>query len=340
MISHTSPQWQSCEWQSLLQSAIRDSDTLLKVLGLTSAKDQIRPLANPDFPILAPLPFVARMKQGDPNDPLLLQVLATDQEIEMAAEGLLDPLNEAAFTPVPGLIHKYHGRVLLLTSGRCAINCRYCFRRHSDYSATIMTPTRKADVIQYLRTHPEVSEVILSGGDPLLRSDQSLAELITELETIPHIRRLRIHSRLPIVIPQRVTQELCRVFDQSHLKICVVIHANHTQELDTHVAHAMHLLRSVGVTLLNQSVALQGVNADVDTLEALSYRLYDIGVLPYYLHTFDQVAGALHFDAGTESVVTIYQALQGRLPGYLLPKLVTEYPGQQAKTLVPITPLN
>ena len=334
MISHTSLQWQSSDWQSILQSAIRDSAELLQAVGITDSSVNAITSAESGFTVLAPKPFVARMEYGNPQDPLLLQVLAVKDEIAPTALGSTDPLQEQRFTPVPGIIHKYFGRVLLMTAGSCAINCRYCFRRHNDYAENILTPARLVEAITYLRNQTEVSEVILSGGDPLLTSDRKLIELMRQLEAIPHIQRLRIHTRLPIVIPQRITPELSRYLGQSRFQVTMVVHCNHPNELDTEVGLAMGRLKSEGITLLNQSVLLRNINNSVNTLETLSIELFKVGVLPYYLHTLDPVQGAAHFAEPLNDSKQMHQALQARLPGYLVPKLVSEIPGKASKTLI------
>ena len=334
MISHTSLQWQSSDWQSILQTAIRDSDTLLRAVEIEPK--WVRAIAGETsgFPVLAPAPFVSRIKAGNPNDPLLLQILAVSDEIAPLAFGTTDPLEEHRFNPVPGVIHKYHGRALLMTAGSCAINCRYCFRRHADYAANIVTPARLQEVLDYLRGQQDLTEVILSGGDPLLSSDRKLDELISHLEKIPHIQRLRIHSRLPIVIPQRITEQLCKRLRRSRFQVTLVIHCNHPQEIDADVEQAMTKLRAHKVTLLNQAVLLKNINDSVTTLEALSVELFRIGVLPYYLHTLDPVQGAAHFGQPLQQCKQLYQSLQAKLPGYLLPRLVSEIPGRDSKTLI------
>ncbi len=334
MISHTSLQWQSSDWQSILQSAIRHSTELLQAVGVSPNSVTAITGEASGFPILAPKPFVSRIEYGNPQDPLLLQVLALKEEMTPNQGGMTDPLEEKRFTPVPGIIHKYFGRVLLMTSGSCAVNCRYCFRRHNDYGSNILTPARLTDALAYLRSQTDVTEVILSGGDPLLTSDRKLSELINQLETIPHIQRLRIHTRLPIVIPQRITPELCEQLGRSRFQVTIVVHCNHPQEIDAEVGLAMAHLNAQGVTLLNQSVLLKNINNSAETLEALSVELFRIGVLPYYLHTLDPVQGAAHFYQPLSDSKRVHQTLQARLPGYLVPKLVSEIPGSASKTLI------
>lgn len=334
MISHTSLQWQSSDWQSILQTAIRDSAELLQAVGVPQSSLDTITGETAGFAVLAPRPFVARMEYGNPKDPLLLQVLALQEEIAPTAVGTTDPLEEQRFTPVPGIIHKYFGRVLLMTAGTCAVNCRYCFRRHNDYAQNILTPARLNEALTYLRSQTDITEVILSGGDPLLTSDRKLSELVAELEAIPHIQRLRIHTRLPIVIPQRITTELCQRLGQSRFQVTMVVHCNHPKELDVEVGLAMAQLKAQGITLLNQTVLLKNINNCAATLETLSVELFKIGVLPYYLHTLDPVQGAAHFAQPMGDSKQLHQTLQARLPGYLVPKLVSEIPGGASKTLI------
>ena len=333
MISHTSSQWQSLSWQKILQDAIRTRQELLSALDIDESNFGEACDAPESFPILVPRPFVDRMDKRNPDDPLLRQVLATRAEWTDTL-GETDPLDEAQFSPLPGLIHKYSGRVLLLTAGTCAVNCRYCFRRHTDYQASMMTVSRLDAIHQYIAQNTSISEVILSGGDPLMLNDSKLGLIIDRLNTIKHLKRLRIHTRLPIVIPQRVTTELCQQLGESRLKTTVVVHANHAREIDALVKKAMRYLRDAGVTLLNQAVLLKGVNDNPDSLVELSETLFDADILPYYLHTFDPVLGAMHFERQPLEAIEIFKQIQARLPGYLLPKLVSERPGEPAKTLL------
>jgi EF-P beta-lysylation protein EpmB len=274
------------------------------------------------------------MRKGDINDPLLRQVLPLEDEL-LAAPGYTgDPLGEQEANPHPGLIHKYHGRVLLIVSGSCAINCRYCFRRHFPYQDN--KPSRESwqQALAYIAADPSISEVIYSGGDPLTASDSQLRWLTGQVAAIPHVRRLRVHTRLPIVMPSRITAELIEGLSDHRLSTSLVIHSNHANELDDTVASALARLRGAGITLLNQTVLLRGINDDADILSELSERLFALGVLPYYLHLLDKVAGAAHFDTDTGKALALHRALQEQLPGYLVPKLVREIAGARAKTPV------
>jgi EF-P beta-lysylation protein EpmB len=245
-----------------------------------------------------------------------------------------DPLEESASGVARGIIHKYRGRVLLITTGACAIHCRYCFRRHFPYEQHQQSPSHWATALNYITQDSSISEVILSGGDPLVLGNSRLAKLLEMLEAIPHLRRLRIHSRLPVVLPARVDRGLLDILQSNRLKCAVVIHSNHPRELNTEVGQCLGLLHGAGITLLNQSVLLEGINDDADTLCTLSEALYDMEVLPYYLHLLDRVNGSAHFNVSELTSSNIYQQMLQRLPGYLVPKLVREDPAYPYKTPV------
>lgn len=330
MIAFNHVGWQSHSWQWLLRHAITDINDLVSLLGIPAES-----VVNP-FPLRVPLPFVARMLKGDPNDPLLRQVLPVVAEGTEAPGYTLDPLQESGFSATTGLLHKYHGRVLAIVTGACAVNCRYCFRRHFPYEEFRPDLAQWDKIFDYVRADPSISEVILSGGDPLVLSDSRLAGIERRLAEIPHLTTLRIHTRLPVVIPQRICDALTTWIGASRLKIVVVIHANHANEIDEDVGQAMERLRAVGVTLLNQSVLLRGVNDSADALANLSLRLFGAGVLPYYLHALDPVAGAAHFAVPESKMSELMIDLGARLPGYLVPRLVREIPGANAKTPYPL----
>ncbi|MDG5499328.1 EF-P beta-lysylation protein EpmB [Marinobacter sp. BGYM27] len=319
-------------WQQALATAINRPETLLAELGLspsllTGAQDGHRL-----FNIRVPRPYLDRITPGDPNDPLLRQVLPLEQESETPAGYITDPLQEANHTPQQGLIRKYRSRALLMVTGTCAINCRYCFRRHFPYGEHRMSPDGREQALDTLRNSPEINEVIFSGGDPLAVNDQLLAQWVSAIEAIPHIRRLRIHSRLPVVIPQRVDDQLITWLGGSRLQKVVVLHINHAREIDDAVKQAAQRLQAAGATLLNQSVILRGVNDSAGTLADLSEALFDADILPYYLHAFDPVAGAAHFDVPDDEARAIVAELTAQLPGFLVPKLVREIPGKPSKT--------
>jgi EF-P beta-lysylation protein EpmB len=321
------------QWQTLLSQAITDPEELLRELDLPLELLPATLRASQAFRLRVPRGFVIRMQHGDPHDPLLRQVLPMGDELTDVAGYCSDPLQELAAMPVPGLLHKYQGRVLLTTTGACAVHCRYCFRRHYPYSEA--NPQRQQpQTLDYLQQHTEVSEVILSGGDPLTLSDGKLFQLTQALESIPHVKRLRIHSRVPVVLPERVDSGLLGWLQASRLQPVLVIHSNHPNEIDRAVRDAMQWLRSVGITLLNQSVLLRGVNDQPEVLAALSERLIAAGVLPYYLHQLDPVQGAAHFAVTDNRAKVLINQLRERLPGYLVPRLVREEAGQKAKTPV------
>ena len=319
------------KWQRLLADAITTTDGLLASLGL-----DVRHLPEidnrPDFPIRVPRPFIDRMRRGDPSDPLLRQVLAVSDERHSMPGFTQNPLQELD-GPVPGVLHKYRSRVLLIYRGGCAVNCRYCFRRHFPYQNSTLARHDLDDVVRYLEAHSEINEVIFSGGDPLMADDGVLARFFQRLEAIPSIRRLRIHTRLPVVIPERVTDTFCQMIVSISLPVIVVSHINHANEIDEALIKAVSKLRKVCRSILNQSVILGGVNDSADDLIALSERLFEAGIDPYYLNVLDRVSGAHHFDVPEEKLQILHQALLDALPGFLVPKLVKEVPGIGHKVL-------
>jgi len=320
-------------WQVLLSQAITDPKILLRELGLSLDLLPATLKASQAFHLRVPRGFVARMRPADPTDPLLRQVLPVGEELDNVRGYSHDPLQELNAMPVPGVLHKYQGRVLLTSTGACAIHCRYCFRRHYPYPQA--NPHRQQQqTLDYLRADPRISEVILSGGDPLTLSDARLGRLAETLATLPQIKRLRIHSRVPVVLPERVDSALLDWLRTTRLQVILVIHSNHANEIDTEVESALQKLQAVGVTLLNQSVLLRGINDRAETLAVLSERLFAAGVLPYYLHQLDPVAGAAHFEVADKSARLIIKQLRNKLPGYLVPRLVREKPGHPAKSPV------
>ncbi|WP_290796684.1 EF-P beta-lysylation protein EpmB [Halomonas sp.] len=319
-------------WQAQLAGAIRDPAELCRRLGLNEAWRPGAEAGHALFEVRVPEAFLSRMRPNDPADPLLRQVLPLGEEALPTPGYVNDPLEEAAHTPARGLIHKYAGRVLLITSPACAVNCRYCFRRHFPYGDNSPSRAQWEATLDHLRSDPTIVEAILSGGDPLAASDRQLAWLVERLGAIPHLKRLRIHTRLPVVIPDRVDDALLEWLGATRLQTVVVLHINHANEIDDAVADACERLKAAGVTLLNQSVLLRGVNDRVDALAALSERLFEAGVLPYYLHVLDPVAGAAHFDVPDEEARGLVAGLRDMLPGFLVPKLVREIPGGASKT--------
>ena len=319
-------------WQQILAQGFSHASQLLAFLNLPAEAGSL--LAEKQFKTRVPRHFAARMQVGNRYDPLLLQVLAVEDELNVNPDFVEDPLNEEATNSIPGLIHKYHGRVLLTVTGACAINCRYCFRRHFPYQDNNPGRAGWQPVLDYIAQDKAIHEVILSGGDPLLANDAVLAPLFAQLAEIPHVTTLRIHSRIPVVLPERVDDAFIHLLSASRLKKVMVLHSNHPHELDEQVANACRKLRDVGCLMLNQSVLLAGVNDDAKTLAALSERLFDCGVLPYYLHLLDKVQGAAHFDVSLQDALSIFQQLQALLPGYLVPRLAREEAGEKHKTLI------
>jgi EF-P beta-lysylation protein EpmB len=311
--------------------AVRSVDELLQLLQIDPAMVKIRPLQS-DFPLRVPHGFIRRMVKGDSRDPLLLQVLPLAQEAEEVAGFRHDPLHELDAMPVPGLLHKYQGRALLTTTGACAIHCRYCFRRHFPYSEANPVPGHWQPAINYLAQRPDISELILSGGDPLTLTDTRLHSLSAQLASLKHLGTLRIHTRLPVVLPARIDSGLLSWIKAQTLKLVFVVHCNHPNEIDNSVTAALDKLTAAGVTLLNQSVLLRHINDSAATLTRLSERLFAAGVLPYYLHQLDRVQGAAHFEVGVERAREIMTELRATLPGYLVPRLVRETPGAPGKT--------
>ncbi|WP_027858859.1 EF-P beta-lysylation protein EpmB [Marinobacterium jannaschii] len=327
---------QTLPWQKVLSQAIASPAELLQQLQLPQSLLADANISSELFALRVPEPFLRRIRPGDPNDPLLLQVLPLQAEQQKISGYVTDPLQEADANHRDGLIHKYNGRVLLILTGACAINCRYCFRRHFPYQDNRLGPEQWQSVLDYIEADQGISEVIFSGGDPLAVPDSRLRKMIADLEQIPHLRRLRIHTRLPVMIPQRVTPELLDILQNSRLKTVMVLHSNHANEIDDEVREAIRLLRRADVQMLNQAVLLRGINNSVAVLKTLSESLFDAGVLPYYLFVFDPVEGAAHFDISDADAQRLMSQLQGELPGYLVPKLAREIPGRNAKTLLPV----
>nr|WP_300305967.1 EF-P beta-lysylation protein EpmB [Halomonas sp.] len=319
-------------WQRQLAGAIRDPKALCQRLGLDPSLLPGAESGHALFEVRVPEAFARRMRLGDPADPLLRQVLPLEAESDILPGYVTDPLDEAEHTARRGLIHKYASRVLLIASPTCAVNCRYCFRRHFPYHDNAPSRAQWDETLDYLRADPQLREAILSGGDPLAASDRQLAWLVERLDAIPHLKRLRLHSRLPVVIPDRVDGALLDWLASTRLQKVMVLHINHANEIDDAVIAACNRLRQIGVTLLNQSVILRGVNDDVDSLEQLSERLFEAGILPYYLHAFDPVVGAAHFDVDDTKAQRLVAELRTRLPGFLMPTLVREVPGEASKT--------
>jgi EF-P beta-lysylation protein EpmB len=318
------------DWRELWRQAITDPAELLQAVGLGERSDLL-PADDAGFALRVPRGFVARMRRGDPHDPLLLQVLPRRAEHDQVEGYATDAVGDMAAKAGHGMLHKYEGRALLIASGSCAINCRYCFRRHFPYNEEIAAASQWREALARLRADPSIRELILSGGDPLALATRKLEELGRGLAELPQVIRLRIHSRLPVVLPERIDDAFVGWLGNLPLQKVVVLHANHPNELDASVDAACARLRDAGASLLNQSVLLRGINDDADTLAELSERLFAAGVLPYYLHQLDRVQGAAHFEVSDAEALELQQQLRARLPGYLVPRLVREVAGDTAK---------
>lgn len=318
-----------------MADAIASPEALIATLGLDRNLLAPAHAAAAGFRLRVPLSYVARMRPGDPADPLLRQVLPIESELQGAPDYVSDPLGEHAALRAPGLLQKYRGRALIITTSACAVHCRYCFRREFPYSDQTSDVPRWSAALSEIAQDSSLEEVILSGGDPLSLSDARLASLTDALGSIPHVRRLRVHTRQPVVLPSRVDDGLMGWLRSVRLPLVFVIHANHPNEIDSHVRSACEKLRSSGVTLLNQTVLLRGVNDNVDVLAELSRRLFDAGVLPYYLHVLDHVRGAAHFAIPDSEARALAGELACRLSGYLVPRLVRELYGAPAKVTLP-----
>lgn len=325
--------YQEQNWQSQLSDLITDPLDLLEVLKL--CPEQLLSgaiLASEQFKLRVPRAFVGKMTVGDPLDPLLLQVLPHHLELEDYPDFVTDPLGEEQANQQPGVLHKYKSRFLLTLTGACAVHCRYCFRRHFPYQENLPKNEDWLNIKNYIESQPDINEVIFSGGDPLTLSNRKLKLWIDRLESLPQIKFLRIHSRVPIVIPNRVDEELVSLLKNSRLRIILVVHSNHAAELDDLTCARLSLLVQQQITVLNQAVLLKGINNSAQVLVDLSYRLFDAGVMPYYLHVLDKVKGAHHFDLSPKEINLIYKDVLENLPGYLVPKLVREIAGEKNKT--------
>jgi EF-P beta-lysylation protein EpmB len=322
------------DWHRSLAGAIRDPRELLQELQLEQLAATFSYEAASEFPLMVPRSFLARMRTGDPADPLLRQVLPLDDELRPVEGFVADAVSDVTFRTAPGLLHKYHGRALMIAAGSCAVNCRYCFRRHYPYDDE---PRRLDDwepALEQLRVDSSISELLLSGGDPLMLTDRRLAQLVERLEPIQHLKRLRIHTRLPIVLPDRVTDALLGLLTESRLTPILVVHSNHAAEVVADCAESLQRLVRAGITVLNQAVLLRGVNDSTNALADLSESLINLGVMPYYLHQLDRVSGTAHFEVDPAVGRQLMAELRTRLPGYAVPRYVREIPGEAHKTII------
>ncbi|MDH5765084.1 MAG: EF-P beta-lysylation protein EpmB [Gammaproteobacteria bacterium] len=319
------------DWQKQLSDAITDPLELLKLLRLSPEDFPACEQASKPFALKLPRSYINKIEPGNPDDPLLKQVMASAAELEISPTYTQDPVGDMKAMPVPGLLHKYQGRVLLITTGACAIHCRYCFRRHFPYSENHSSKQQWKDTLGYIQQHSDINEVILSGGDPLVLSNNKLEQLIEGLSAIPHVNTLRIHSRIPVILPARITDSLASILTKSRLKTVVVIHANHPAEITELEQHALQNLHQAGILLLNQSVLLKGVNDCSVILSGLSHKLFACNTLPYYLHILDKVQGAQHFEVPRQKAIQLMKELRHKLPGYLVPELVEEKAAEKSK---------
>ena len=340
MIQQKSVQSDYSSWQEALKKAITSPYELCDILHVSKTFIPGALEAGKIFTCKVPMSFVNRMKKGDPYDPLLRQVLPVQEELIEHSEFIDDPLGEKEATKLPGLLHKYNGRILITLAGACAVNCRYCFRRTFPYSEQVPGRSGLIKILEYIKQDSRIKEIILSGGDPLIVPDDYLRWFISCLEKVEHVDTLRFHTRLPIMIPERITKSLVGMLVQSKLKIVFVFHINHANELIKEINDFCCILSLNGITLLSQAVLLRGINDDLDTLETLSRQLFHSQIMPYYLHMPDKVKGTTHFDVPVAKAKSLLAGLTARLPGYLVPKLVQEKPGYPSKVIVPIEALS
>jgi EF-P beta-lysylation protein EpmB len=321
-------------WQQQLADAFDNIEDLCRYLDLSPDDLPISVAATENFPLRVPLSFAACIEKGNPRDPLLRQVLPVNEELAVYPGFNTDPVGDLAAATQTGVLHKYQGRVLFINTGSCAINCRYCFRRNFPYSELQLSKQKEQAAILSIQEDASITEVILSGGDPLLLSDARLTRLMGQLAEIKHLKRIRIHTRLPIVLPARITDEFIDTLKLSPKQIILILHCNHANELNERVIVACNTLKNSGITLFNQSVLLKGVNDDADILCDLSEQLFSHGVIPYYLHLLDKATGTGHFEVSKERALELIQQVQATLPGYLVPKLVTEQTGAASKQYI------
>ncbi|HIQ14944.1 MAG TPA: EF-P beta-lysylation protein EpmB [Leucothrix sp.] len=322
------------DWQKSLARAIRDPLLLLRMLDLDEEKYKSQLNLRDQFKLLVPLSYVKKMKKGDWNDPLLRQVLPIKDEQRHVAGFVSDPVGDLNAEIFLGVLQKYQGRVLIITTGACAVHCRYCFRRHFPYGDSLVSQKNWQNTVDNIRADKTIHEVILSGGDPLMLSDERLQGMCEALAEIPHLKTIRFHTRIPLFLPERIDSVFLSWASALPVNRVMVIHANHANELDENVGQCLEALHIAGFTLLNQSVLLKGVNDNDVALTELSYRLFDFKVLPYYLHQLDRVQGTAHFEVKRDSAITLLETLKAQLPGYLVPRFVEEISGKRSKQAI------
>ncbi len=325
MLQHPQAIIPATHWQQQLAQAIRTPEALLTALDLPA--DRVSHAAAADFPLRVPQAFVARMQKGDWHDPLLRQVLPLDEELKIQEGFNQDPVGDLDAVSGHGILQKYHGRVLVMTTAACGIHCRYCFRRHFPYSEHTTRRTQWQALVDVITADNSISEVILSGGDPLSLDDVALRDLLQKIDAIEHVKRIRIHSRFPIILPSRIDDVFINTIKSINTPIVFVAHCNHANEIDDEVRNALKALHDAHVTLLNQAVLLRGVNDSEEALINLSEGLFESHIMPYYLHLLDRVQGAAHFEVGLAEAIQLMEGIRRKLPGYLVPKLVKEEAG-------------
>ena len=319
------------DWRSLLQNVFREPKNLLEFLQLDNPEYLKQINTDSNFKMLVPLSYAQKMKKGDWNDPLLKQVLPIDAESVETFGFVNDPTGDLKAEVSSGLLHKYKGRVLLVTTGACPVHCRYCFRREFPYANSIPDKKQWQSTLDVMQQDSSIHEVILSGGDPLMLSDDRLEKMCVEIAAIPHVKTLRFHTRVPVFLPERINQNLLDILSKLEIQKVMVIHVNHANELDVNVGQALSKLRAVGFNLLNQSVLLKDINDNVAILAELSHALIANQVLPYYLHQLDRIQGSAHFEVGRKQSITLVEGLRNQLPGYLVPRLVEDISGERSK---------
>ena len=328
MIPHSSQKAQKSTWQSLLKRSIVDPVQLLNFVEIDPC---LVDWINPHFKLKVPLGFAKKIVKGCLEDPILKQILPLSKENIVSENYDIDPLKERSQNPLPGLIHKFKSRVLVMPATRCPIHCRYCFRRHFPYDNNNINLKQFAAIGNYIEADPNINEIVLSGGDPLYASDHYLHLIIKQLTRSNQIKIIRFHSRFPITMPERIDSSFIDMLAQIPQKIVLVVHCNHPQELCEEIRQAVIRLKQANVTVLNQGVILKGINDDVSTLKTLSYRLFECGIMPYYMNQLDLVSGSAHFEVEKSTLLSLQRALLAELPGYLVPKFVQEQPFTASK---------
>ena len=336
IVPRTASRWQTIDWQNSLKAMSRSVDELLNFCEIKACDLPLQLQAAKDFAVKVTPHYLSLIEKQNPLDPLLLQVLPKADENEKVLGFVSDPLQETIFNKVPGLIHKYHGRVLLIANPSCAIHCRYCFRRHFAYEENTPSSRDWQQALDYIANDPSIHEVILSGGDPLSSNDKQLQNLLEQLDTISHLRTLRIHTRIPVVMPERITDDFLSILQETRLHKVMVLHINHANEVSPALLEVSQLLQACGIRLLNQSVLLKAINDTVPAQKALCFALHQANIQAYYLHLLDKVNGAAHFIVSDDQAIALYKELQAQLPGYMLPKLARETAHDPHKRLIVI----